>query len=59
LKFNLVCLTGLVLNVLLLNLLFNLFHVNEYVAKLLAIAAVTFWNFWLNLKFSWRVTEVK
>jgi len=59
LKFNLVCMTGLVLNVLLLNLLFNLFHVNEYVAKLLAIAAVTFWNFWLNLKFSWRVTEVK
>ncbi len=59
LKFNLVCLTGLVLNVLLLNLLFNLFHVNEYVAKLLAIAAVTLWNFWLNLKFSWRVTQVK
>ncbi len=59
LKFNLVCLTGLILNVLLLNLLFNLFHINEYGAKLLAIAAVTFWNFWLNLKFSWRVTEVK
>ncbi len=59
LKFNLVCLTGLVLNVLLLNLLFNLFHINEYVAKLLAIAAVTLWNFWLNLKFSWRVTQVK
>jgi dolichol-phosphate mannosyltransferase len=59
LKFNFICLTGLVLNVLLLNLLFNLFHLNQYVAKLLAIAAVTLWNFWFNLKFSWRVTEVK
>jgi len=59
LKFNLICLTGLILNVLLLNLLFNLFHLDQYVAKLLAIAAVTLWNFWFNLKFSWRVTEVK
>lgn len=59
LKFNLVCLSGLILNVLIVNLLFNLFSINEYVAKLIAIAAVTLWNFWLNLKLSWRVTEVK
>ncbi len=59
LKFNLVCLSGLILNVLTVNLLFNVFGVNEYVAKLIAIAAVTLWNFWLNLKLSWRVTEVK
>ncbi len=59
LKFNLICLAGLVLNVLLLNLLFNVFGINRYVANLLAIAAVTVWNFWLNLKLSWRVTDVK
>ncbi|WP_416674157.1 glycosyltransferase [Egbenema bharatensis] len=57
LKFNLICLAGLVLNVLLLNLLFNVFGLNRYVANLLAIAAVTLWNFWLNLKLSWRVTD--
>ena len=57
LKFNIVCLSGLVLNVLLVNLLFNVLGVNEYIAKLLAIAAVTLWNFWFNLKLSWRVTD--
>lgn len=59
LKFNVVCLMGLILNVLLVNLLFNVFGMNEYLAKLIAIAAVTLWNFWINLKLSWRVTEVK
>jgi dolichol-phosphate mannosyltransferase len=58
LKFNTICLAGLVLNVLLLNLLFNLFGINRYVANLIAIAAVTLWNFWVNLKLSWRVTDV-
>lgn len=58
LKFNLVCLAGLILNVLIVNLLFNLLGMNEYIAKLIAIAAVTLWNFWINLKLNWRVTEV-
>ncbi len=58
-KFNLICLAGLILNVLLVNLLFNLVGLNEYVSKLIAIAAVTAWNFWLNLKLSWRVTDVQ
>lgn len=57
LKFNLICLAGLILNVLLLNLLFNVFGINRYLANLIAIAAVTLWNFWLNLKLSWRVTD--
>ncbi|MBW4575746.1 MAG: hypothetical protein KME08_10725 [Aphanothece sp. CMT-3BRIN-NPC111] len=26
----------------------------KYVGKLVAIAAVTIWNFWVNLKLSWR-----
>jgi dolichol-phosphate mannosyltransferase len=58
LKFNILCLMGLVLNVLLLNLLFNSLHINYLVANLLAIAIVTGWNFWMNLKFSWRSTKV-
>ncbi|MEO1147700.1 MAG: glycosyltransferase [Cyanobacteria bacterium J06638_22] len=59
LKFNLICLAGLILKVLLLNLLFNLFGMNAYLANLVAIAAVTLWNFWVNLKLNWRVTQVK
>lgn len=58
LKFNLICLAGLVLNTLVVNLLFNVFGVNAYVAKFVAIVAVTLWNFWVNLKLSWRVTQV-
>ncbi|MEM9804235.1 MAG: glycosyltransferase [Cyanobacteria bacterium P01_D01_bin.56] len=61
LKFNAVCLSGLVLNVLLLNLLFNVVFGQQYryLANLVAIALVTAWNFWMNLKLSWRVTQVK
>ncbi len=58
-KFNLICLAGLILNVLLLNLLFNLLGLNRYIANLIAIAVVTLWNFWVNLKLSWRVTDVE
>ena len=57
LKFNLICLGGLILNVLLLNIVFHLLGLNRYLANLLEIAAVTFWNFWFNCKFSWRVTD--
>ncbi|WP_373480488.1 glycosyltransferase [Geminocystis sp.] len=57
-KFNLVCLAGLILNVLLLNFFFNVFGLNRYLANLLAIAIVTIWNYWLNLKLSWRSTEI-
>lgn len=59
LKFNLICLSGLILNVLLLNFLYNLLDINEYLANLIAIAIVTFWNFWFNLKLSWRVTDAQ
>ncbi|MBW4474120.1 MAG: glycosyltransferase [Stenomitos rutilans HA7619-LM2] len=58
-KFNLICLMGLILKILILNLLFNGLHLNAYLANLLAIIAVTLWNFWINLKLSWRVTQVK
>jgi dolichol-phosphate mannosyltransferase len=56
LKFNVVCGIGLVLNVVLLNFMYNLLHMNRYVANLFAIAVVTGWNFWINLKLSWRDT---
>jgi len=56
-KFNVICLMGLILNVLMLNFFFNVLGINRYLANLIAIAIVTVWNFWINLKLSWRVTE--
>lgn len=56
-KFNLVCLIGLGLNISLLNLFFNILHIHYLIANFLAIALVTVWNFWINLKLSWRVTD--
>ncbi len=58
-KFNVICLMGLILKVLLLNILFNGLHLNAYLANFLAIVAVTTWNFWINLKLNWRVTETR
>ncbi|MCJ8279681.1 MAG: glycosyltransferase [Rivularia sp. ALOHA_DT_140] len=58
-KFNIICLAGLVINVLVLNLVFNFVIQNRYIANLIAIAVATVWNFWVNLKLSWRVTQVK
>ena len=29
-------------------------NADEYFAKIMAIALVTLWNFWINLKLSWR-----
>jgi len=43
-------------NGVLLNVQFNLLHMNRYVANLIAIGLVTGWNFWVNLKLSWRDT---
>jgi dolichol-phosphate mannosyltransferase len=53
-KFQLVCLAGLMLNTVLLNLQFNLLGMNRYLANAVAIVVVTGWNFWLNFKLSWR-----
>ena len=58
-KFNLICLFGIGLNLIILNTLYNYFGVNKYLANLIAIAIVTIWNFWFNLKLSWRVTQTK
>jgi dolichol-phosphate mannosyltransferase len=56
-KFQLVCLTGVALNTALLNVQFNMLGMNRYLANLIAIGAVTGWNFYLNLKLSWRTAE--
>jgi dolichol-phosphate mannosyltransferase len=58
-KFQALCLTGLVINTALLNVQFNYLGMNRYVANAVAIGLVTAWNFWLNLKFGWRVTNVE
>jgi dolichol-phosphate mannosyltransferase len=59
LKFNAVCGIGIGLNVLLLNLMYNYLGMNRYLANAVAIAAVTVWNFLLNMKLSWRDTEAE
>jgi dolichol-phosphate mannosyltransferase len=58
-KFNLICLIGIGLNLIILNILYNYFGINKNLANLIAIAIVTIWNFWFNLKLSWRVTQTK
>jgi dolichol-phosphate mannosyltransferase len=58
LKFNGVCLMGLILKILILNALFNGLHLDPYLANFSAILTVTFWNFWINLKLNWRVTQI-
>ena len=61
LKFNIICLAGLFLNVVILNFVFNIVFSgsHRYLANLIAIAIVTIWNFWINLKLNWRVTQVR
>src|SRR5579859_5639743 len=48
-KFNLICLAGIALSVLLLKLQMHYFHLNVYLSNLIAIAIVSLWNFGLNL----------
>lgn len=59
LKFNTICLMGIILQALIVSLFHDVFHVSEFIAKPIAIVLVTFWNFWINLKLSWRVTDVR
>jgi dolichol-phosphate mannosyltransferase len=58
LGFNAICFFGLLLNVLLLNLLFNFGGLNRYLANALAIVAVTGWNYLLNRKLNWAPLSV-
>lgn len=56
LGFNAICSAGLALNVVALNLLFNLGHLDRYSANAIAIASVTGWNYWLTRKLSWSAS---
>ena len=56
-KFHTICFLGLVLNIVLLNIQFNLLGVNRYVANCVAVVAVTLWNYWINDKFGWRSSK--
>jgi dolichol-phosphate mannosyltransferase len=56
-KFNAICGMGLLLSVLLLKLQVDQLHLNRYFANAIAIVIVTAWNYWLNLKLSWRATQ--
>lgn len=53
-KFNLICLVGIGLSVLLLNGQVRLLQMNLYAANFIAIFLISLWNFWMNLKFGWR-----
>lgn len=57
-KFQLICFAGLILNTVLLNLQFNVLGINRYVANAISIVLVTGWNYWLNVKVSWRVNDL-
>jgi dolichol-phosphate mannosyltransferase len=59
LKFNIVCLLGLGLSVGIINLVFNYVIHDRFVANFIAIGVTTMWNFWINSKLSWRVTDTK
>lgn len=54
LKFNSICLAGIGLSILLLNLQVRFVAMNVYLANLIAIVIVSLWNFGLNLKFGWN-----
>ena len=56
LKFNAICSLGILFNVMIINIEFNFFHMNRYLANLIAIGLVTLWNYKSNKEFSWRVT---
>jgi dolichol-phosphate mannosyltransferase len=58
LKFNAICLGGLALNVVLLNLMFNRLGMSRYVANAVAIGTVTAWNYLLNRALAWRSARV-
>lgn len=53
-KFNLICLAGIGLSIVLLNVQVQILGMNVYLANLVAIVLASLWNFVLNLKFSWN-----
>lgn len=56
-KFNLICLAGIGLSILLLNIQVRYVAMNVYLANLVSIVIVSFWNFGLNLKYGWKMRD--
>ncbi len=54
-KFNLICLSGLVLHTIIIRWFVFGFEINPYIAKVLTIIIVSIWNLLLNFRFSWDV----
>ena len=52
-RFNLVCVTGIVLSVALLHIQVRWLNVNLYIANFVAVVAVSIWNFVLSSRFGW------
>lgn len=57
--FHAVCGIGIGLAVLFIHLFHFALGFNLYVANLLAILLVTFWNYWINAIFNWKVSREK
>ena len=53
-KFNLICLAGIGLSVLLLFIQTSSFNVSMYVGNFIAIVVVSLWNFGMNQRFGWK-----
>lgn len=53
-KFNLICLAGIGISILLLNLQVRLISMNVYISNFIAVFIVSFWNFGMNVKFGWN-----
>jgi len=58
-KFNLICVAGIILSVLLLNVQAYWLHVNVFLANFNSIVVVSVWNFRMNLIFGWNNAEAQ
>ena len=52
-RFNMICLAGVLISILVLDTQVHFLHFNIYVANLIAIVIASLWNFWMNVKFGW------
>lgn len=59
LRFNLICTSGLLLNLVIINLLIRVVGIHYLVANVLAVGVVAFWNFGLNATLNWRSRSPK
>lgn len=57
-RFNLVCLAGLLVGLCILSFLHGRMEFNLYLSNLVAIIGATGWNFLLNARFSWATPRM-